>query len=97
MISLKIHRRGGEHLLAACDSELLDRTLSEGKARMTVHSSFYHAESGDSDALRSRLSMATIANLVGERSVAVAVEMGLVEEDCVIFIEGVPHAQMARL
>ncbi len=97
MISLKIHRRGPEHLVAACDSELLGRTLAEGKVRLTVHRSFYHAEEGDSEALRSRLQMATIANLVGERTVAVAVEMGLVEEDCVMIIDGVPHAQMARL
>ena len=94
---MKIHRRQGEHLVAACDTGLEGRVLQEGKIKMTVHRSFYCAEEVDEDTLRNRLLMATVANLVGERSVAVAVDMGLIDKDCVITIDGVPHAQMARL
>ena len=97
MINIKLHRRGGEHLLAACDCGLEERVLQDGKVKMTVHRSFYCAEEVDEDTLRNRLEMATVANLVGERCVAVAIEMGLVQEDCIIVIDGVPHAQMARL
>ena len=94
---MKIHRRQGEHLVAACDTGLEGRVLQEGKIKMTVHRSFYCAEEVDEDTLRNRLLMATVANLVGEKSVAVAVDMGLIDKDCVITIDGVPHAQMARL
>ncbi len=97
MINVRIHRRQGEHLVAACDSGLEGRVLQEGKIKMTVHSSFYCAEEVDEATLRNRLEMATVANLVGEKSVGVAIDMGLIEMDCVIMIDGVPHAQMARL
>ncbi len=94
---MRIHRRQGEHLVAACDGGLEDRVLRDGKIKMTVHRSFYCAEEVDEDTLRNRLEMATVANLVGERCVAVAVDMGLVDKECVLMIDGVPHAQMARL
>ena len=83
--------------MAACDLGLEGRVLQEGRIKMTVHRSFYCAEEVDEDTLRNRLLMATVANLVGEKSVAVAVDMGLIDKDCVITIDGVPHAQMARL
>jgi len=96
-ISIKRYQRDGEQLLAACDEELLDRTLREGELSLTIYRSFYHAESCDGPTLCRYLEMASIANLVGERTVAVAVKMGLVERSCVMMIDGVPHAQMVRL
>jgi hypothetical protein len=47
--------------------------------------------------LVNRLEMATIANLVGERTIEIAVRRGFVDPGCVIDIGGVPHAQMARM
>ncbi|MBS3749449.1 MAG: DUF424 domain-containing protein [Candidatus Thermoplasmatota archaeon] len=40
---------------------------------------------------------ATIANLVGEEAIKCAVGMGLVSEDCILRIDGIPHAQMVRM
>jgi len=43
------------------------------------------------------LRQATIANLVGERAVRCALANSFIEEANVIFIGGVPHAQMVRI
>ncbi len=96
-IAMKIYHVRGETLLAACDAELLGRTLSEGILRLEVRESFYRDVLVDRESLKNALKIATIANLVGERTVGVALEMGCVAEENVLYIEGVPHAQMARM
>jgi len=39
----------------------------------------------------------SVINLVGERAVAVAVEQGLVDPECVLIIDGIKHAQAVKL
>jgi len=97
MITLRIYRQRGEVVLAACDKELMGRTLREGGLRLDVCSSFYEGEDASEEMLLNRLRNATIANLVGERTVGVATEHGLVDEECVLRIEGVPHVQLVKM
>jgi hypothetical protein len=97
MIYVKIYRVQGEVLLAACDEELLGRTFREGELKLEVKERFYKGELVEEDALEALLEEATIANLTGERCVSKTIELGYVERDRVLYIEGIPHAQMARL
>ncbi len=97
MIYVKIYRVQGEVLLAACDEELLGKTLREGELKLEVKERFYKGDLVEEDALESLLEEATIANLTGERCVSKAIELGYVEEERVLYIEGIPHAQMARM
>jgi hypothetical protein len=99
MICVKIHTQGRELLIAACDQDIIGKTFrSKDKGlRLEVLESFYRGDTGDEEMLVSRLEMATIANLVGERTVAIAVKHGFVDPECVLTIGGVPHAQMARM
>ena len=96
-ISLKVHRSGRELLVAACDCELLGQTYREGKLRIHVSEDFYGGDRVKEDILVNRLEMATVANLVGRRVIDIAVRHGLVDPECVLVIDGVPHAQMARM
>ena len=57
----------------------------------------YDGERVGPDVLKKYLENATIANLVGEKTINCAIEMGLIDPDCVIKINGVPHAQMVRM
>jgi hypothetical protein len=93
VISVRIYRRGIETVVAACDAELLGRRLSEGKVRLHVNE-FYDGERIDEASLANFLKSGTIINLVGERCVKVAVELGLVDSHGVMYIDGVPHAQV---
>ena len=45
----------------------------------------------------SYLRLATIANLVGEEVVRIAVEEGFIDESCVLRVDGIPHAQMVLI
>ena len=97
MITLRVYRQRGEVILAACDKELMGRCFREGILKLDVCSSFYEGEDGSEEMLLNRLENATIANLVGERTVSVATKHGLVDESCVLRIEGVPHVQLVKM
>ena len=93
MISAKIHTKEGERLLAACDAELLGTEHREGVMRLRVSEIFYGGETITEETLAERMRSVTIMNLVGERSVGVALKLGYVSEDAVITIGGTKHAQ----
>ena len=45
--------------------------------------------------LKRHLELATVGNLVGKIAVKCAIEAGLVDEENVIMLDGIPHAQFA--
>ncbi|HIP74796.1 MAG TPA: DUF424 domain-containing protein [Thermococcus paralvinellae] len=96
-IYVKVYRVQGEILLAACDEELIGKTFREGELKLEVKERFYKGELRDVEELEKLLEEATIANLVGERCVGKAIELGYVDKNRVLHIQGVPHAQMAKM
>lgn len=96
-ISVKVHKSGREVLVAACDHDILGKTFSSEKLKLHVSREFYEGQICEEEVLVERLQMATIANLVGERTVAAAIRCGFIDPECVLLIGGVPHAQMARM
>lgn len=97
MISIKVYRQERETLVAACDLDIMGKTFTGKGVKIHVSEGFYKGEPGDEELLASRLEIATIANLVGKRTVACAIARGYIDPACVIDIGGVPHAQMARM
>lgn len=97
MISVKLYRKGPEVLVAACDSDILGKTFRGEGLKIHVSEGFYKGDVGDEEMLVNRLEMATIANLVGKKTLEIAVRRGFVDPSCVLLIGGVPHAQMARM
>jgi hypothetical protein len=91
--AVKAYQQGVQRLVAACDSELLDTSHREGKFKLDVPASFYDGLRVDADNLGAYLRSATVANLVGKRSVDVAISLGLVDPGNVLVVGGVPHAQ----
>ena len=80
-------------VIAACDEELLGKTLGEGEQKLEVSESFYGGEIVTLEEFSDKLKEAKIANLVGEKCVGKAIELGLVLESAVKKIGGIPHAQ----
>ena len=94
---MKILNINGEVLLAAADSELINRNLREGKLHLEVKQDFYGEMKVSEETLISSLGICTIANLVGERVVNAAIEANYIDRENVIRIDGVPHAQLAKI
>lgn len=96
-IYIKRYDIGPDVLVAVCDIELIGKHLEEGGLTLEVSESFYKGEAVTESEVVASLRQATIANLVGERAVRCALANSFIEEANVIFIGGVPHAQMVRI
>jgi len=97
MISLKIYKKGKDLLIGACDEKLLGKKFEDGKFQIDVSKEFYGGERISPGILKKYLQDATIANLVGEETIKCAIDLGLIDPECIIKIKGVPHAQMVRM
>ena len=97
MISMKIYKQGTDILIGACDEELIGKKFREGKLQLDVSKEFYDGERISVEVLKKYLKNATIANLVGEKTVNCAIKLGVVDLECIMKIKDVPHAQMVRM
>lgn len=97
MFRLKVHRDGKETLIAAADADIVGQTFRGNGLKITVHEAFYSDLEVDERRLVDELRGCTVANLVGEGVVEVAIRHGFVDPDNVLRIGGVPHAQLATL
>jgi uncharacterized protein len=95
---LKVHRsREMGDVVAVCDRELLNTTLRHEKFSITITDTFYGNTPATEDAIKDALKNAGNINLIGERSVNLAIELGLLTKSGCIMIGNVPHAQIYRL
>jgi len=97
MISVKVYRQGDEVVIGACDEHLLGKKFRKGKLQIDVAKRFYDGERIDKKTLEKFLRDATIANLVGNETVTCAINLGLVDPQCILKIKGVPHAQIVQM
>lgn len=84
-------------LVSVCDDGLIGESFEDGDVSITVTESFYGGESRPEEAVVEALDQAAVANIVGNRSITVAIEAGIVDEDCVLDIGEVRHAQVLNL
>jgi len=97
MFYAKVYNVGQEFLVAICDKELLGKTFENEKLRLEVKKEFYGGEIIDKKEASEFLTRATIANMVGEEIISLAIELGIIDKENIIKIENIPHAQMAIL
>ena len=93
MVYVKVHKREGQVLVAACDKNIIGASFSEGDRSLTVLPNFYQGEQIGLEELHPLLSEATIANLVGSGVVDYALKKGYIEKENIMEVSGIPHAQ----
>lgn len=84
-------------LVSVCDRDILGETFEEGAVSITVDPDFYDGERVDEADVVDSLTRAAVANIVGTRSVELAIEHGIVDEQNVLSIDTTLHAQLLRL
>ena len=94
---LKVYRHGTEILVAVCDPDILGKVFEEGDLVIEVTEKFYGNRRVKKEEVIKALRYATIANITGVNSVECAIEAGIIDRERVLWIAGVPHAQMVRI
>lgn len=92
---VKIHKAYRD-VVAVCDTELIGKKFEEGIKQLDIRENFYNGEEKSKDELIELLQdLATedsTFNIVGEKSVQVALEAGIIAEEGVRRIQGIPFA-----
>jgi hypothetical protein len=96
-VYLRVSETHEHYVVAMCDKSLLGKTLKQGDILFKVSEEFYGGNLVDLSTCMQHLEKATIANMVGKRTVEAAMNAGLVHEQAVLYIEGHPHAQWVKL
>ena len=94
---VNVKKVGGKVVLAMCDSEVLGKTLREGKIVFHVKEEFYKGGLVTIEEALDMIENSTIVNMVGKCCVEKAIKRGYVHPQAVLNIEGVPHAQIVKL
>jgi len=94
-ILLKVHK-SYRWVVAVCDVDIFGRKLKEGKMALDVSGDFFRGDEMSEDGVREEVIRCNkedaTFNFVGKNSVRIAKELGLVSDEGVIEIEGVPIA-----
>ena len=94
---MKKYEVDGKVIVAVCDKNIIGKKFKEGNLVLKLDESFYKGCEASEDEIKEALVCASIANIAGERSIACAVGCGCVDPDTVIYIDGIPHAQMVQI
>lgn len=95
---LKIHRSpDGGDVVAVCDRELINTTLRTETMKIMITESFYGSCPATEAEVKEALKRAGSINLIGERAVSIAIELGLLCRTSCIMVGTVPHAQVYML
>jgi len=94
---MNLRKVGANVLLTMCDSEILGKTLREGKIVFHVKEEFYSGAKVNLEEAISLIENSTIVNMVGKNVVQRAIEKGYVHPEAVLNIEGIPHAQIVKI
>jgi uncharacterized protein len=87
------------YVVAVCDRELLGKVFEEGKFQLDIKESFYKGKDGkevnEEEAIRIMRKMVledATFNITGKRSVAAALKAGIIAEEGIGEIGGIPFA-----
>ncbi|MBD3304704.1 DUF424 family protein [Candidatus Woesearchaeota archaeon] len=90
---VKIHKKDEKTVVAVCDSDLLGKRLEQGDLQLDLTSDFYKGEEMDEKEAGDLIRNADIVNLVGRNSVKLGIQEGIIEEDKILEVDGIPHAE----
>lgn len=94
---MNIKRVRDDIIVAISDEDLIGKCFVDGKKKLEIKPDFYGNELVSIEKGINELKQATIGNLVGKYIITYAIRAGFVHKDSVIWIAGVPHAQIITL
>lgn len=85
-------------VVAICDTSLLGKKFEEGRFQLDVRENFYKGDEVSPAKLipliKDYASEDATFNIVGQESVSLAVKAGLIQEECIKTIQGIPFAMV---
>lgn len=83
-------------LVIVCDSDLIGKKFEEGDKQLDLTVAFYEGKEMEPQMVADLMRNAEHIHLVGAESVALAQEEGLVEDEHILYVDSIPHAEVTR-
>lgn len=98
-VYVKLVKVKNEVVLAICDEDILGKTFEDKEKglKIEVKEVFYKGFKMELEDSISLFEKASIINLVGEKIVGKAVKKGFIKPSGIIWIAGIPHAQLIKM
>lgn len=96
---LKIHESQKGKIIAVCDKELIGQIFEDINGYMDLdrYRSFYIGELKSEIEIKNALNSFDSVNLVGKKSVKIALDLKLIEKSQIKFISKIPYIQIFNL
>lgn len=89
-------QQSNRHIVAICDTELLGKTFEQGKFQLDVKESFFKGDEKNKqeviEIMENMKKEDATFNIIGEKSTEAAIEAGLISEQSIKKIQGIPFA-----
>ncbi|HLC97313.1 MAG TPA: DUF424 family protein [Candidatus Nanoarchaeia archaeon] len=80
-------------LLAVTDKAVFGKVFTQGNVQLDLAKSFYQGVEMEKEEVQKLLAEARYLHLTGKEAVQLGVELGLVDEQSVLYVQKVPHAE----
>ena len=92
MFIAKLHEKD-RRILAIIDSNLKGKCFTEGRKQLDLSASFYDGKEMSKEEFLNLIPACNMLNMAGENIINLAKELNLIDEEQVIRIDNIPHAQ----
>ena len=97
LYSTKVISASGNLMLNICDPDLVDKTLDDGNTKIKINPNYYAERDVDEHEAKGLLEKCNSINMVGEKTISLAISLGLGSEKSVRRIEGVPFLILFKM
>ncbi len=81
-------------LLVITDEDIVGKKFEEGKRQLDLTAKFYLGETKTQEEVKKLIPQARHLHLTGKHIVAMTIELNLVEPKKILWVGGVPHAEV---
>lgn len=91
-----VAQKNGSHglLLIVTDREILGKKFEEGKRQLNLSTVFYQGKEMSSAEVKKLFPQAQHLHLTGKQAVALALEEDLIVSKNILWVQGIPHAEV---
>lgn len=91
---LKIHKYNDGVIVSLCDKNLINKKFETKDLQLNITERFYKGKELPEKDIIKILKEAKNVNIVGEKSVNLAIRCGIISKENVIKIKNIPHVQV---
>ena len=91
---VKIHESPNGKILVVSDKDIIGKIFEEGKLQLDLSKQFYRGEEKKEEKIKELIEEVYIAHVTGKKSIAFFKKLELVDEDKIVVVSGIPHAEV---